>query len=89
VAPSQASQAKTRSCLLSLADGLNWLFCSAPMATSLFLSHNEALVPPYRVLVDTNFINLSLENRIDMVKVMMDTLYAKGTLHTHPSHFHP
>lgn len=51
---------------------------SAPLATSLFLSHNEALVPPYRVLVDTNFINLSLENRIDMVKVMMDTLYAKA-----------
>lgn len=51
---------------------------SAPMATSLFLSHNEALVPPYRILVDTNFINLSLENRIDMVKAMMDTLYAKA-----------
>ena len=48
------------------------------MATSLFLSHNEALVPPYRILVDTNFINLSLENRIDMVKAMMDTLYAKA-----------
>ncbi|SGY21482.1 BQ5605_C016g08241 [Microbotryum silenes-dioicae] len=51
---------------------------SAPLPTSLFLSHNEALVPPYRVLVDTNFINLSLENRIDLVKAMMDTLYAKA-----------
>ncbi|KDE09215.1 rRNA-processing protein FCF1 [Microbotryum lychnidis-dioicae p1A1 Lamole] len=50
----------------------------APLPTSLFLSHNEALVPPYRVLVDTNFINLSLENRIDLVKAMMDTLYAKA-----------
>ncbi|KAM0752995.1 Fcf1-domain-containing protein [Meredithblackwellia eburnea MCA 4105] len=49
----------------------------APLATSLFLSHNEALVPPYRVLVDTNFINLSLENRVDIIKGMMDTLYAK------------
>lgn len=57
------------------------------MPTSLFLSHNEALVPPYRVLVDTNFINLSLENRIDLVKAMMDALYAKGehTAATDPS----
>ncbi|KAL8287189.1 hypothetical protein RQP46_003641 [Phenoliferia psychrophenolica] len=50
----------------------------APLPTSLFLSHNEALVPPYRVIVDTNFINLSLENRIDVVKGMMDSLYAKA-----------
>lgn len=48
------------------------------MPTSLFFSHNEALVPPYRVIVDTNFINLSLENRVDMVRAMMDVLYAKG-----------
>ncbi|GAA5893488.1 hypothetical protein JCM8208_000814 [Rhodotorula glutinis] len=48
------------------------------MPTSLFFSHNEALVPPYRVIVDTNFINLSLENRVDIVKSMMDVLYAKA-----------
>ncbi|GAA5888516.1 hypothetical protein JCM16303_002201 [Sporobolomyces ruberrimus] len=48
------------------------------MPTSLFFAHNEALVPPYRVIVDTNFINLSLENRIDLVKAMMDVLYAKA-----------
>lgn len=46
----------------------------APLPTSLFLSHNEALVPPYRVIVDTNFINLSLENRIDVVKGMSELL---------------
>ena len=50
---------------------------SAPVPTSLFLSHNEALAPPYRVLIDTNFINLSLENRLEMITGMMDTLYAK------------
>lgn len=50
------------------------------MPTSLFFAHNEALVPPYRVIVDTNFINLSLENRVDMVRAMMDVLYAKGEL---------
>ncbi|GAA5822240.1 hypothetical protein JCM5353_001542 [Sporobolomyces roseus] len=48
------------------------------MPTSLFFAHNEALVPPYRVIIDTNFINLSLENRIDLVKAMMDVLYAKA-----------
>ena len=52
------------------------------MPTSLFFAHNEALVPPYRVIIDTNFINLSLENRIDLVKAMMDVLYAKGNTHT-------
>ena len=55
------------------------------MPTSLFFSHNEALVPPYRVIVDTNFINLSLENRVDIVKSMMDVLYAKGALREPPS----
>lgn len=55
---------------------------SDAMPTSLFFSHNEALVPPYRVIVDTNFINLSLENRVDIVKAMMDVLYAKGSSHS-------
>ena len=49
----------------------------APIPTSMFLRHNEALAPPYRVLIDTNFINLSLENRVDLVRGMMDCLYAK------------
>jgi hypothetical protein len=53
---------------------------SAPIPSSLFLSHNTALVPPYRVLVDTNFINLSLENRLEIVRGMMDCLYAKCEL---------
>lgn len=58
-------------------------FHSAPVPTSLFLSHNESLAPPYRILVDTNFINLSLENRIEMITGMMDTLFAKCELQMH------
>ena len=58
---------------------------SAPVPTALFLSHNESLAPPYRVLVDTNFINLSLENRLEMVSGMMDSLYAKCAFPTHLS----
>jgi len=30
------------------------------IASSMFLQHNTALVPPYRVLIDTNFVNFSL-----------------------------
>ena len=44
---------------------------------SLFFQHNTALGPPYRILVDTNFINFSLQNKIELVQGMMDCLYAK------------
>ena len=47
------------------------------VASSLFLQHNTALVPPYRVLIDTNFINFSLQNKLELVSGMMDCLYAK------------
>jgi len=53
------------------------VFCSAPVASSLFLAHNTSLVPPYRVLIDTNFINFSLQNKLELVSGMMDCLYAK------------
>jgi predicted sulfurtransferase len=43
----------------------------------LFLSHNTDLGPPYRVLVDTNFINFSIQNKIELVQGMMDCLMAK------------
>ncbi|KAK4582718.1 hypothetical protein RGQ29_025770 [Quercus rubra] len=32
---------------------------------------------PYWVLVDTNFINFSIQNKLDLEKGMMDCLYAK------------
>ncbi|KAI8930301.1 Fcf1-domain-containing protein [Entophlyctis helioformis] len=47
------------------------------VASSLFFQHNEALVPPYRVIVDTNFINFSIQNKLELVKAMMDCLLAK------------
>ncbi|KAL3572074.1 hypothetical protein D5086_025978 [Populus alba] len=36
-----------------------------------------SLGPPYRVLVDTNFINFSIQNKLDLEKAMLDCLYAK------------
>lgn len=45
----------------------------------MFLTHNTELVPPYRVLIDTNFINFSLQNKLELISGMMDCLYAKCT----------
>ncbi|MCL7038570.1 hypothetical protein MKW94_021196, partial [Papaver nudicaule] len=47
------------------------------VSSALFFKHNSALGPPYRVLVDTNFINFSIQNKLDLEKAMMDCLYAK------------
>ena len=58
-----------------MVDALNYF--RPQMASSLFLSHNTALAPPYRVLIDTNFINFSLQNKIELVAGMMDCLFAK------------
>ena len=53
--------------------------CNSPqVASSLFFKYNNALGPPYRVLVDTNFINFSIMNKIELIKGMMDCLYAKS-----------
>lgn len=41
----------------------------AQVASSLFFKYNQSLGPPYHVLVDTNFINFSLQNKLEMVKV--------------------
>ncbi|TDZ17767.1 rRNA-processing protein FCF1 [Colletotrichum orbiculare MAFF 240422] len=42
------------------------------MPSHMFFQHNEALVPPYSVLLDTSFINRSLP----LLETMMDTLLA-------------
>ena len=51
---------------------------SSPQASSaLFFQYNTQLGPPYHILVDTNFINFSIQNKLDIVQGMMDCLYAK------------
>lgn len=50
----------------------------APQSSSaLFFQYNTQLGPPYHVLIDTNFINFSIKNKLDIIKNMMDCLYAK------------
>ena len=46
-------------------------------SSALFFTHNSALGPPYHVLIDTNFINFSIMNKLDIMKSLMDALYAK------------
>ena len=45
--------------------------------TAMFFQYNSELGPPYHVLVDTNFINFSIKNKLEMYKSMMDCLLAK------------
>ena len=49
--------------------------------SSMFFKFNEALGPPYNVLVDTNFVNFSIKNKLEMMKSMMDCLCAKVDAH--------
>lgn len=50
----------------------------APQVSSaLFFQYNTQLGPPYHILVDTNFINFSIKNKLDIMQNMMDCLYAK------------
>ena len=41
-----------------------WCFCSEKTPTALFFKYNTQLGPPYQVLVDTNFINFSIKNKV-------------------------
>ena len=43
----------------------------------LFFQYNTQLGPPYHNLVDTNFINISIKAKLDLVQSTMDCLYAK------------
>ncbi|CAK9441706.1 uncharacterized protein LODBEIA_P55740 [Lodderomyces beijingensis] len=47
------------------------------VSSSLFFKFNDAIKPPYQVLIDTNFINFSIQKKIDIVRGLMDCLMAK------------
>lgn len=52
--------------------------CRSPrISSALFFRYNTALVPPYHVLVDTNFLSFTVQNKLDLLSAMMDCLYAK------------
>uniref|UniRef100_A0AC34QAE5 PIN domain-containing protein n=1 Tax=Panagrolaimus sp. JU765 TaxID=591449 RepID=A0AC34QAE5_9BILA len=52
----------------------------APQASSaLFLKYNNQLGPPFHILIDTNFINFTIKNKMEIFESFMDCLYAKAT----------
>ncbi|KAL8588771.1 rRNA-processing protein fcf1 [Nucella lapillus] len=44
---------------------------------SFFFSYNKSLGPPFRILVDTNFVNFSISNKLDLFQSFMQCLAAK------------
>lgn len=56
------------------------LFCRPQASSALFFQYNTQLGPPYHVIVDTNFVNFSIKNKLDIIQSMMDCLYAKCKL---------
>lgn len=49
------------------------------MPSSMFFQANAALVPPYNVLVDTNFLSHTVQRKLPLLETLMDLLYAKCT----------
>jgi U3 small nucleolar RNA-associated protein 24 len=45
--------------------------------SALFFSHNDQLGPPYYIIVDTNFINMCVKCKIEMIDGMTGCLFAK------------
>ncbi|KAL9603341.1 MAG: hypothetical protein Q9219_001203 [cf. Caloplaca sp. 3 TL-2023] len=45
--------------------------------TSLFFTYNTALVPPYQILLDTNFLSHTIQQKLSLLPTMMDCLFAK------------
>ena len=45
--------------------------------SALFFSYNDQLGPPYHVLIDTNFVNFSIQNKMDMFQGMINLLLGK------------
>lgn len=52
-------------------------FPSPQVSSAMFFQANTSLVPPYSVLVDTNFLSLSVKRKLELLPTMMDCLYAK------------
>jgi hypothetical protein len=43
--------------------------CRDKVPTALYFKYNTQLGPPYQVLVDTNFINFSIRNKVRCVSL--------------------
>ncbi|EGV62530.1 rRNA-processing protein fcf1 [Yamadazyma tenuis] len=51
---------------------------SVPQVSSaLFFQYNQSIKPPYQILIDTNFINFSIQKKIDIIHGLMECTMAK------------
>lgn len=46
-------------------------------SSALFFEYNTQLGPPYHIIIDTNFVNFSIKNKLDVIQNMEECLYAK------------
>ncbi|XP_051166148.1 rRNA-processing protein FCF1 homolog [Leptopilina boulardi] len=46
-------------------------------SSALFFEYNTQLGPPYHIVIDTNFVNFSIKNKLDIIQSMEECLYAK------------
>lgn len=51
-----------------------------PNPSSMFFCYNPNLGPPFNILIDTNFINFSVANKLDIVRASLDCLAAPSTI---------
>ncbi|KAI9739825.1 MAG: rRNA-processing protein fcf1 [Cirrosporium novae-zelandiae] len=49
------------------------------VSSALFFQYNTALVPPYNILIDTNFLSHTVQRKLELLPSLMDCLYAKAT----------
>lgn len=52
-----------------------------PNPVSMFFQYNPNLGPPFRILLDTNFINFSVKNKLDIARSALDCLAAPSTIY--------
>lgn len=51
-----------------------------PNPSSMFFRYNPSLGPPFRVLLDTNFVNFSVANKLDIMRSMLNCLASPTTV---------
>lgn len=51
-----------------------------PDPASMFFRYNPNLGPPFRIMLDTNFINFSVSNKLDVARAALDCLAAPCTI---------
>ncbi|EUD67003.1 hypothetical protein C922_02587 [Plasmodium inui San Antonio 1] len=49
--------------------------------SNLFFNYNENLSPPYNIILDTNFINSSIQYKLDIIKGCSELLLAKCNIY--------